>query len=70
MSYSSGIGEARGERFGRARKPTAPEILELNSDGDLRKRLGEAAKTTVLERYTAEKVVGQYLDIYDKIATS
>jgi len=28
MSDSSGRGEARGERFGRARKPTAPEILE------------------------------------------
>jgi len=29
MSDSSGKGEARGERFGRARKPTAPEILEV-----------------------------------------
>ncbi len=29
MSDSSGGGEARGERFGRARKPSAPEILEV-----------------------------------------
>jgi N-acetyl-alpha-D-glucosaminyl L-malate synthase BshA len=48
----------------------AEKILELNSDGDLRRRLGEAARATVLERYTAEKVVGQYLDIYDKVLTS
>ena len=56
-------------------QPKSPEsiaekILELNSDRDLRRRLGEAARRTVLERYTAEKVVGQYLDIYDKVLTS
>jgi glycosyltransferase involved in cell wall biosynthesis len=56
-------------------QPKSPEsiaekILELNSDRDLRRRLGEAARRTVLERYTAEKVVSQYLDIYDKVLTS
>ena len=47
----------------------AEKILELNADRGLRMRLGEAARETVLERYTAEKVVNQYLEIYDKVAT-
>ncbi len=46
----------------------AEKILELNADEDLRGRLGEAARETVLERYTAEKVVGQYLEIYEGVA--
>ena len=46
----------------------AEKILELNADRGLRMRLGEAARETVLERYTAEKAVNQYLKIYDKIA--
>jgi len=45
----------------------AEKILQLNADKDLRMRLGESARETVLERYTAERVVGQYLEIYDKI---
>ena len=48
----------------------AEKILALNLDKDLRSRLGEAARSTVLERYTAEKVVGQYLGLYEKIAKS
>jgi N-acetyl-alpha-D-glucosaminyl L-malate synthase BshA len=42
-------------------------ILELNQDSNMRQSLGQAARKTILERYTAEKVVGQYLDIYDEI---
>ncbi len=43
----------------------AEKILELNIDRELRVRLGVAARRTVLERYTAEKVVGQYVDVYE-----
>ena len=54
-------------------QPKSPEaiaekILELNADRKLRMRLGAAARKTVLERYTAEKVVGQYLEIYEGVA--
>ena len=45
----------------------AEKILELNADPGLRRRLGETARERVLERYTAEKVVGQYLEIYEKV---
>jgi len=45
----------------------AEKILELNSDPEMRRRLGEAARETVLERYTAEKIVGRYLEIYESV---
>jgi glycosyltransferase involved in cell wall biosynthesis len=45
----------------------AERILDLNADPALRRRLGEAARKTILERYTAEKVVGQYLKIYERV---
>jgi glycosyltransferase involved in cell wall biosynthesis len=45
----------------------AERILELNEDGALRRKLGEAARRTVLERYTADRVLGQYEEIYEKV---
>ncbi len=45
----------------------AERILELNEDQGLRARLGETARKTVLERYTADRVVGQYEDVYEKL---
>ncbi|MGD2141857.1 MAG: N-acetyl-alpha-D-glucosaminyl L-malate synthase BshA [Candidatus Bathyarchaeota archaeon] len=45
----------------------AERLLELNSDSSLRSRLGNVARETILERYTAEKVVGQYLKIYEAL---
>ncbi len=47
----------------------AERILQLNSDKKLRARLGKEARRTVLERYTADKVVGQYLEVYEKVVT-
>lgn len=47
----------------------AEKILELNGDRELRSRLGEEARRTVLKRYTADKVVGQYLEIYEKVVS-
>jgi N-acetyl-alpha-D-glucosaminyl L-malate synthase BshA len=46
----------------------AEKILELNSERELKARLGATARGTVLERYTAEKVVGQYEDVYETMA--
>jgi len=48
----------------------AERILDLNADPALRRRLGEAARKTILERYTAEKIVGQYLEIYKEVSRS
>ena len=48
----------------------AERILDLNADPELRRRLGDAARETVLERYTAEKVVGQYMEIYEEVTRS
>jgi N-acetyl-alpha-D-glucosaminyl L-malate synthase BshA len=45
----------------------AERILDLNADPELRSRLGDAARARVLERYTAEKVVGQYTEIYESV---
>jgi glycosyltransferase involved in cell wall biosynthesis len=42
-------------------------ILKLANDPKLMKRLGEAARKTILDRYTAEKVVSQYGEIYNKV---
>jgi len=46
----------------------AERILALTADADLRRRLGAAARETVLERYTAEKVVNQYLEVYEGVS--
>lgn len=45
----------------------AERVLELNADPELRRRIGEAARARVLERYTAEKVVGQYMEVYESV---
>jgi glycosyltransferase involved in cell wall biosynthesis len=42
-------------------------ILRLIRDPKLRRDLGERARKTVLERYTAEKVVNQYIEIFEKV---
>ncbi len=48
----------------------AEKILALNWDSGLRLRLGEAARRTVLERYTAEKVVEEYEKVYYRVTSS
>jgi N-acetyl-alpha-D-glucosaminyl L-malate synthase BshA len=45
----------------------ADRILQLNAEPTLRTRLGKAARETVLQRYTADKVVDQYLKIYENL---
>lgn len=47
----------------------AEKILELNADMKLRLRMGEAARRTVLERFTADKVVPQYEEIYRRVVS-
>jgi N-acetyl-alpha-D-glucosaminyl L-malate synthase BshA len=47
----------------------AQAILRLYKDQRLRRRLGEKARKTVLERYTAEKVVNQYLATFKAVKT-
>jgi N-acetyl-alpha-D-glucosaminyl L-malate synthase BshA len=52
--------------------PKSPEelaqtILRLYRDGKLREKLGKNARKTVLKRYTAEKVVNQYLDTFESV---
>jgi N-acetyl-alpha-D-glucosaminyl L-malate synthase BshA len=48
----------------------AEKILELNDDPRLRKRLGDEARKKVLAKYTADKVVDQYLEIYKEVNQS
>jgi hypothetical protein len=45
----------------------AQAILRLYRDPKLRKRLGERARKTILERYTAEKVVNQYKETFESV---
>ncbi|MGD0804437.1 MAG: N-acetyl-alpha-D-glucosaminyl L-malate synthase BshA [Candidatus Bathyarchaeia archaeon] len=45
----------------------AKAILRLIRDPKLRRDLGERARKIVLERYTAEKVVNQYIEIFEKV---
>lgn len=42
----------------------AERLIELNEDIALRKRLGKAARQTILERYTEEKVVPEYEEVF------
>lgn len=42
----------------------AEKILGLKADQEMRVRLGTAARKTVMERYTAEKVLSQYEQVY------
>jgi len=43
----------------------ADRILRINSDPDLKSRLGETARRIVLERYGVEKVLSQYIEVYE-----
>jgi len=45
----------------------AEKILELHADRDRLRRMGEAARETVLERYSTDKVVRQYMDVYERV---
>jgi N-acetyl-alpha-D-glucosaminyl L-malate synthase BshA len=45
----------------------AEKLLKLNANSELRKQLGTTARETVLKRYTADKVVDQYLKIFESI---
>jgi N-acetyl-alpha-D-glucosaminyl L-malate synthase BshA len=47
----------------------AERLLELNADREKMRRMGEHARETVLERYTTDKVVGQYLEVYEKVTS-
>jgi L-malate glycosyltransferase len=47
----------------------AQAILRLYRDKRMRRRLGEKARKTILERYTAEKVVNQYLETFESVKT-
>jgi glycosyltransferase involved in cell wall biosynthesis len=46
----------------------AQAILRLYNDQNLRRKLGEKARRTVLERYTAEKVVNQYIETFESVS--
>ena len=48
----------------------AEKILELDSDKELRLKMGEEARRTVLERFTAEKVVPEYEEIYGRVVSA
>jgi glycosyltransferase involved in cell wall biosynthesis len=45
----------------------AERILELHADRDRLRRMGEAARETVLEKYSTDKVVRQYLSVYEGV---
>lgn len=47
----------------------AEKILKLNADKKLRLRMGEEARRTVLERFTTEKVVPRYEEIYRRVVS-
>jgi glycosyltransferase involved in cell wall biosynthesis len=46
----------------------AQAILRLYRDSMLRTKLGENARKTVLEKYTAEKVVNQYIETFEMVS--
>jgi len=46
----------------------AEKVLDLNADRGKLRRMGAAAREAVLERYSTEKVVQQYLDVYKQVA--
>ena len=45
----------------------AEAILKLASDGELRGRLGAAARETVLERFTADKAAKAYIETFEGV---
>jgi N-acetyl-alpha-D-glucosaminyl L-malate synthase BshA len=48
----------------------AQAILRLYRDPKLRSKLGERARKTILERYTAEKIVNQYIETFEAVLTT
>jgi len=47
----------------------AERLLELNADKGKMRRMGEQARETVLDRFSTDKVVGRYLEVYEKVAS-
>jgi N-acetyl-alpha-D-glucosaminyl L-malate synthase BshA len=47
----------------------AERLLELNADREKMRRMGEHARETVLERYTTDKIVGQYMEVYQRVTS-
>jgi len=47
----------------------AERLLELNADKRKMRLMGERARETVLERFSTDKVVGRYLEVYEKVAS-
>jgi glycosyltransferase involved in cell wall biosynthesis len=45
----------------------AEAALKLNADPKLIAKMGENARKTVMERYTKDKVLKQYVDVYEDI---
>jgi len=48
----------------------ADKLIRLLEDGDLRKRLGEAARQLVLDEYSWENTIEKYEDLYSRIHKS
>ena len=48
----------------RSPEEIAERILKLNADRELRIRMGEEARRTVLEHFTADKVIPMYEEVY------
>jgi N-acetyl-alpha-D-glucosaminyl L-malate synthase BshA len=47
----------------------AERLLELNADKKKMRRMGENARETVMERFSTDKVVGRYLEVYEKVTS-
>lgn len=45
----------------------AEAALKLNADEKLLARMGEKARKTILEKYTKDKILQQYIDVYESI---
>lgn len=52
----------------RSPREIAERILKLNADPELRARMGTAARKTVLDKFTAARVVPQYEETYRRVA--
>ena len=50
--------------------PFAKRVVQLLADPNLRRQMGEAARRVVLERFDADRVAQQYLDIYAQVRSS
>jgi len=47
----------------------AERLLEFNADKKKMSRMGQRARETVLESFSTDKVVGRYLEVYEKVAS-